>query len=84
MKTKYEYIVFVEVSTTKKTFEFECCNIKSFDRLGVVKWYSGWRRYCYFSYSSEVYSEGCLRDIADFIKQLMDLRGKQVWVIPKR
>lgn len=74
MKRDYEYIKLREVATKKKTREFACRNIKSNDLLGIVKWYSGWRRYCYFPTCKAVYSAGCLKDITDFIKQLMELR----------
>ncbi len=81
MKTEYEYIVFVGVCTSakRKTGVFSCRNKKGGDRLGIVKWYPGWRRYCFFpqEHNLLVFSEGCLRDIADFIKQLMDARKKQ-------
>lgn len=78
MKTEYEYIVFVKEATSakRKTSIFSCRNKKGGDTLGLVKWYPGWRRYCFFpnEFSFVVFSEGCLRDIADFIKQIMDWR----------
>lgn len=36
--------------------------------LGDIKWYGGWRRYCFFPNNDLllVFEEDCLRDIADF------------------
>ena len=34
--------------------------------LGYVKWYSGWRRYCFFPSPGTLYEQDCLRDIAEF------------------
>jgi hypothetical protein len=36
--------------------------------LGWVKWYSGWRRYCFFPQVNTIFEQDCLRDIADFIE----------------
>ena len=34
--------------------------------LGVVRWYGGWRRYCFLPDELTVYEQDCLRDIANF------------------
>lgn len=48
--------------------------------LGLIKWYSRWRQYCFISYGcnnySIIYSQSCLRDIAEFIKEQMDKKKK--------
>ena len=71
MQTEYQYLVFVEVENlTGKTQIYECRNKRSQTVLGIVKWHSAWRQYCYFPMVQAVYSAGCLNDIAGFIKQL--------------
>lgn len=70
MKTEYQYIKFVEMIATGKTRRFTCHNIHENGSLGEVKWYGAWRQYCYFPTAQAVYSEGCLKDIADFMAQL--------------
>jgi hypothetical protein len=71
MQTDYQYLVFVEVENPGgKTQIYECRNKRSQTVLGIVKWYSTWRQYCYFPMVQAVYSAGCLNDIAGFIKQL--------------
>jgi len=34
-------------------------------RLGTVKWFMQWRKYCFFANDS-IFDHNCLRDIADF------------------
>jgi len=70
MKTQYQYIHFVLIEEKPKTKVWQCNNNRSGEELGVLKWYSGWRQYCYFPTVQAVYSKGCLDDIADFIKQI--------------
>jgi hypothetical protein len=45
--------------------------------LGQVKWFSRWRKYCFFANGETVYEQTCLADIAEFIV-LMTLKHKQV------
>lgn len=37
--------------------------------LGEIKWYSGWRKYCFFPDEGSLYEQECLRDIAEFCEQ---------------
>ncbi len=77
-KTEYEYIRFINRNSFKgKTTQWYCMVKGSPDTwLGMVKWYSGWRQYCYFPEAKTIYNKGCLTDINHFIKQLMDERKK--------
>lgn len=72
MKTEYEYINFTEKESqaNRKTKIWSCKNNKTEDELGIVKWLSGWRQYCYFPTCQAVYSKGCLQDIVSFINQI--------------
>lgn len=74
MKKSYEYIQFEEIESppTNKTKKFSCMNIKSGIELGMVRWHGAWRQYCYFPTIQAVYSEGCLKDICDFIAMLKE------------
>ena len=38
-------------------------------RLGEVRWYPAWRRYCYFPQGGTVYDPGCLTKIAEFCER---------------
>ena len=45
--------------------------------LGVIKWFGNWRRYSFFPAVDTVFEETCLRDIADFCKEIMGARVSQ-------
>lgn len=70
MKQEFEYLLFVRIETKGKTGKWNCCNKRSGDILGEVKWHGAWRQYCYFPLVQAVYSKGCLNDITEFIGQL--------------
>ena len=72
MKTIYKYINFVEVESKGKTSVWMCLSKDAY-KLGEVKWYGPWRQYCFFP-ENAIFNKGCLEDVNDFIKQLMDLR----------
>lgn len=82
MKTKFKYIHFVKVEClTRTTGVWLCLNTKSDVVLGQVKWYSGWRRYCFYPAPETVYSSGCLVDITNFIDAQMAARtGDDRWL----
>lgn len=70
LKTEYKHIRFVEVAQKPKTKVWECLNNKSCLRVGVVKWYGPWRRYCFFPEPESWFDVSCMDDINDFIKQV--------------
>jgi len=70
VETQYKFIHFLKKEEKPKTSVWYCCNNKSDNILGEVKWYSRWRQYCYFSTVPAIYSIGCLEDINNFIQQL--------------
>jgi hypothetical protein len=64
-------------STLTKTKIFEVSALDSGVSLGVVKWHTGTRGYCFVPYGgSTCYDEECLRDIADFVEQINHRRPK--------
>lgn len=73
MKTEYQYLTFDKTEKQPvKTSKWNCRNRKSQTILGEIKWHSAWRQYCYFPTVQAVYSDDCLKDISDFIKQLKE------------
>jgi len=38
-------------------------------RLGVIRWFSRWRKYVFEPYAETVYEETCMRDISQFIEE---------------
>lgn len=69
MKTKYKYIHFDKFNDC---WYVEMNKNKSSPPLGVIKWYPKWSRYCFIpnKYIDTIFSQDCLADITDFIKQL--------------
>ena len=53
--------------------------------LGIVRWFSSWRRYCFFPSDGSLYDAACLHEIAHFCesetlkhRQVMDrLKGNR-------
>ena len=39
--------------------------------LGKIKWHTGWRRYAFYPEKDTVFEQVCLRDIAEFIDDMM-------------
>ena len=78
MKTKYKWLEFVEYPElkNKKTKVYAVIHKDSGDDLGEIKWFGRWRQYCFFPDWVVLFSRSCLRDIADFIDQLMEDRKK--------
>ena len=37
-------------------------------KLGTVKWYAPWRRYCFFPNAQCVFEQDCLRELAKFVE----------------
>ncbi len=68
-----KWIVFEIVNDTGVTKTWEVTTKKDIP-LGHIRWYSPWRKYCFFPLGGTVYAASCLRDIADFIKLEMGKR----------
>lgn len=66
---------YIKVEMIVKKPETEVYNIKnknSGDILGIVKWYSSWRQYCFFPKHSTIFNKDCMNEIIDFINTLME------------
>jgi hypothetical protein len=71
MKTEYKYIHFLLSGQKTKTNVYSVLNNKSNGLLGTIQWHPAWRQYCFYTEGYDcVFSDGCLADIIDFIKQL--------------
>jgi len=74
MQTQFQFIHFVEIAKKTKTLVWSCRNNKNDEQLGEVRWYTPWRKYCYFPTVVAAYSAGCLSDIHSFIEALQKER----------
>jgi len=72
LKTMYPFIEFIQIPKKSKTSAWNCCTRQG-DILGEVRWFSGWRQYCFFPTVelATVFSAGCLDNIRQFINALM-------------
>jgi hypothetical protein len=75
LKVEYDFIRFVEQPNVgKKTRIFLVENTQHGSLLGWIHWYGPWRQYCFLPQDNTIFSIGCLQDIQDFIKQLVEER----------
>ena len=51
-----------------KTNTWEVWSLDEASHLGQVRWYSPWRKYCFFPASGTIWEEVCLRDVAVFLE----------------
>lgn len=73
MRMKYKYISFEQ--TIMGGF-WNCTNNKSATVLGVVSYYKPWKQYVFNAENaSDIFSQDCLEDIIDFMKQLAELEA---------
>lgn len=66
-----KYIEFRHVATSAsgKTKLWDVVSKEGGGRIGEVKWYGAWRKYCFFPLPNCVFEQVCLRDIAKFIEE---------------
>lgn len=38
-------------------------------KLGEIRWFGRWRKYCFYPWTQTIYEETCMRDIAQFIEE---------------
>jgi len=72
---KYKHIYFEEIQNRGKKTKIWVCWNHSGEELGIVKWYSSWRQYC-FDTNIVILSKSCLLDIADFLERVKDERNE--------
>ncbi len=64
MKTKYKYIEFVFIDN------WICRNKKHGDALGLCLYDFSWHQWIFHPNGKSIFSEDCLSDIQDFLRQL--------------
>ncbi len=71
MKMRYKHIHFFEAGQETGKPSYACYNNKTSRELGGVIFYNPWRQYVFESADEYiVFSQSCLIDIIDFMKQL--------------
>ena len=71
-----KYMVFDKAGNTGKTEIWNVISISNKFILGQIKWFPGWRQYCFFPSPNSVFNIGCMRDIMRVIRDLMDERSR--------
>lgn len=65
-----KWVDFVPAIPNKKTKVWDVWPKDAHERIGIIKWFGRWRKYCFFPELNTVYEEDCLRDIAEFIERV--------------
>ena len=69
-----KWVDFVEINVEgNKTKTFKVTTKDGY-RIAEIKWYSPWRQYCFFPEGNALFNIDCMRDISEFITQLMEER----------
>lgn len=69
-----KYMITTPVKFTGKTWVYEVISKSSLQVLGIIKWRAPWRQYWFEPKNKTGFSEGCLKDLAEFIGKLMEER----------
>lgn len=56
-------------TATAKTDRWAVVNVAVGVRLGVIEWYSHWRKYTFSPYQDVTFDPSCLREIAEFCEK---------------
>jgi hypothetical protein len=65
-----KYIQFHVIEKKPKTKVYGIYTLNTDDLIGTIKWHPSWRQYCFFPCSETVWSNGCLKDVENFIYQI--------------
>ncbi len=79
-----KYVEFVFVERLTKTCVYEVVNIHHGNRIGLIKYYPAWRKYCLMPDNGTVFSVGCLEDICQFIEKEEFIRKEKLKILNTR
>ena len=66
-----EWLEFVELPNEGyKTKKFQVVSKKHGYPLGDIKFYNKWRNYCFYPAPDTIFSNGCLKGITEFIRNV--------------
>jgi len=61
------YFMLFEQPNGRKTNVYEVYSNYD-DHLGTVKWFTNWRKYCFYPAQGTIFEETCMREISQFIE----------------
>ena len=65
-----KYLSFIVKEHKPKTKVVAIVNKTHKDEIGVIRWYSPWRQYCFFPHLHTIWNTACLDDVNDMIIEL--------------
>ena len=74
------WIDFVEVECLERPRKTKVFKVKTKEGdsvLGTIKWFGRWRKYSFYPHMDTIFEQTCLRDIAQFIDELMLKRKRE-------
>jgi len=71
-----KYLQFVVVERKPKTLVIAVVNRTHDEEIGVIKWFSRWRQYCFFPHHNTIWNKTCLEDVNEVITSLTPTRPK--------
>lgn len=74
LNLKGKWITFKLIEHKPKTKVYSVIANEGQYELGRVRWWAGWRRYCFAPTQGSVYETVCLSEIAKFLDELMEER----------
>ena len=73
MKTMYKGTYFSVTETQigkQKTKLYTIINNQNFQIIGKIKWYVGWRKYCFFPEFNTVWDYNCLNELSYILNSI--------------
>ena len=65
-----QYMIFRLVEQKPKTAVWNVLSRSNGGLLGIIKWHSPWRQYCFFPEPDCVFNNSCMMTIINFIKEV--------------
>ena len=71
-----KYLQFIVKEHKPKTKVIAVVNKTHAEEIGVIRWYSAWRQYCFMPHPNTIWNKGCLNDVNEMIIELTPVRPK--------
>jgi protein tyrosine phosphatase len=70
------HLSFERLATKNKTAVEAVVSVRTGEEIGLVKWYSPWRRFAFFPNEKTVWDAGCLKEVSEEIAYLERVRAR--------
>jgi hypothetical protein len=72
VQCRFRYVIFVESekAPSRKTRRWVCASTQHGGKLGTVCWHNAWRQYVFMPNEACLFSEDCLKDIGQFLREV--------------